>query len=177
MYICIYVHVCIYMFIIINIYIHIYIYTYICIYIYIYTWASLSCRACIIIRIIHVQFAILADCTSIISIPRQFAILADCKIIIIALCRYHVVNPCLWDTDYSYVGHDSFICGTRLVGCVESYPPVVPTGHDAFICGTQLVEMTSLDVGHGLLIYETYFIHVWDRAHSYVGHDLFIYQT
>jgi len=67
----------------------------------------------------------------------------------------------MWDMTHSYVGHASFIYGTRpihiwdmtqthcLEQSVSSYSYV---GHDLFICGTCLV-------------------HIWDMTHSYMGHD------
>ena len=62
----------------------------------------------------------------------------------------------MWDMNYSYVGHDSFICGTWL---------------------THMWDMTHSNMGPDSSIRGIWRIHIWDKTHPYVGHDLFICGT
>jgi len=71
--------------------------------------------------------------------------------------------------NHSYVGHDSFICGTWLIHMLDMTHSYV--GHDSFICGTWLIhmwDMTHSYVGHDSFICGTWLIHMCDMTHSYV---------
>jgi len=107
----------------------------------------------------------------------------------------------MWDMTHSYVGHDSFICGTWLIRMWDMTHSYV--GHDSwhapwseqapqmhellsdmthtclwhysFICVTWLLHMCDMTLsymGHDSLICGTGFIQMWDTTHSYVGHDM-----
>ena len=87
---------------------------------------------------------------------------------------------------HSYVGHDSFICGTRFIHMWDTIHSYV--GHDSFICGTRSIHLWDMIyscVGHGSFICGTWFIHIcgtrlvhmWDMDPSYVGHGSFICGT
>jgi len=48
----------------------------------------------------------------------------------------------MWDMTHSYVGHDSFICGTWLIHMWDMTHSYV--GHDSLICGTWLIHMWDM---------------------------------
>jgi len=50
--------------------------------------------------------------------------------------------PAMWDVTHSYVGRDSFLCGTRLTFKWDITRPYL--GRDAFLCGTWLIPMRDM---------------------------------
>ena len=76
----------------------------------------------------------------------------------------------MWDVILSYVGHDSFICGTSFFHMWDMILSYV--GHDSFICGTRLIE--SQDTSHSKSENQT---NAYDRTHSDVGYDAFLRGT
>ena len=72
------------------------------------------------------------------------------------------------DVTHLYVGHDLFICVTRLIHpcALNSRSPCAPQTNP-------LRDVTHSYVGHDSFTCVQILVHVRDMTHVYVGHDLF----